>query len=34
MQAVITWGVRTIWAAAGYLALQLWDFISSGGALK
>jgi hypothetical protein len=34
MQAVITWGVRTIWAAAGYLALQLWNFISSGGALK
>jgi len=34
MQAVITWGIRTIWAAAGYLALQLWNFITVGGSLK
>lgn len=34
IQTVMTWGVRTIWAAAVYLATQLWDFIASGGAIK
>ena len=34
IQTVMTWGVRTIWAAAAYLAAQLWDFIASGGAIK
>jgi high-affinity K+ transport system ATPase subunit B len=34
IQTVMTWGVRTIWAAAVYLAAQLWDFIASGGAIK
>lgn len=34
IQTVMTWGVRTIWAAAAYLATQLWNFIASGGAIK
>ena len=34
IKSTMTWGIRAIWAAAVYLATQLWDFIASGGAIK
>lgn len=34
MKAVKLWGIRGLIAFAGYLAMQLWTFISSGGVIK
>lgn len=34
LETAITWGLRAIWAAAAYLATQLWSFIAQGGSLK
>jgi hypothetical protein len=28
------WIFRAIWGGAAYLAMQVWEFVSSGGALK
>lgn len=34
IKSILAWGVKAVWAAVVYLALQLWTFVSQGGALK
>lgn len=34
IKAALAWGVKAVWAAVVYLALQLWTFISQGGVVK
>ncbi len=34
IEAGLVWGMRAIWGGVVYLLIQLWTFISQGGALK
>lgn len=34
MKAMKSWGIKAMFGFAGYLAVQLWTFISGGGVIK